>query len=352
MDDGTFVSPSACRVDAIDDTDQVPRRSQHHMSNRRNASPASRPHFMTQGMWFAWLLRGDIRQGSAPDDPEAQREFVAWWLFWGRAAYPKWHWGSDQAVVAMQLVTTANGLTCPRLLRRLHASRPDLQHAFRLHDEESLAEFFCWYRVYGSLELDAAPELPAMCLAVTESPSQRQPWSARGLQVPRIAVALAHRNSGMLSGACGDSPGKARLVADWYDKYGRHLLPTPTEVPAPLAAAQRRRRQGGGVNLVGFVRGQFGLGEDVRMASVALEAAGVAHVLVDVPAGAAVPQQDNSLVHRLSERLPYNVTIYACRRSTRRFCISPGVQGVLPDNTEIGYWPLGLACIRSPIHAV
>ena len=65
MEDGTFVSPSACRVDAIDDTDQVPRRSQHHMSNRRNASPASRPHFMTQGMWFAWLLRGDIRQGSA-----------------------------------------------------------------------------------------------------------------------------------------------------------------------------------------------------------------------------------------------------------------------------------------------
>jgi hypothetical protein len=143
MDDGKFVSPSACRVDAIDDTDQVPRRSQHHMRNRRNASPASRPHFMTQGMWFAWLLRGDIRQGSAPDDPEAQREFVAWWLFWGRAEYPEvWHWGSDQAVVAMQLVTTANGLTCPRLLRRLHASRPDLQHAFRLHDEESLAEFF------------------------------------------------------------------------------------------------------------------------------------------------------------------------------------------------------------------
>jgi hypothetical protein len=168
MDDGTLVSPSACRVDAIVDIDQVPRRSQHHMSNRRNASPASRSHFMTQGMWFAWLLRGDIRQGSVPDDPEAQWEFSAWWLLWGRAEYPEvWHWGSDQAVVAMQLVTTANGLTCPRLLRRLHASRPDLQHAFRLHDEESLAGFFCWYRVYGSL--DAAPELPAMCLAVTES---------------------------------------------------------------------------------------------------------------------------------------------------------------------------------------
>ena len=47
------------------------------------------------------------------------------------------------------------------------------------------------------------------------------------------------------------------------------------------------------MNLVGFVRGQLGLGEDVRMASAALEAAGIPHALFNVPAGAAVAQQDN-----------------------------------------------------------
>ena len=36
-------------------TDQVPERSQHHLSNRRNASPVSRPRFMTSAMWYAWF---------------------------------------------------------------------------------------------------------------------------------------------------------------------------------------------------------------------------------------------------------------------------------------------------------
>ena len=153
-----------------------------------------------------------------------------------------WHWGSDQAVVAMQLVTTANGLTCPRLLRRLHATRPDLQHAFRLHDEESLAEFFCCIACTARWNWMLLQNFPRCVwqlqnLQVNDNPGQHAAF--RFLASPLHSLIA----TGMLSGACGDSPGKARLVADWYDKYGRHLLPTPTEVPAPLAAAQRRRRQ-------------------------------------------------------------------------------------------------------------
>ena len=76
---------------------------------------------MTPAMWFAWLLRGDVRQGVAPGDLEGQRDFVAWWLLWGRSEYPAvWHWGAVQAAVAMQLVPIGNALLCPRLLRRLH----------------------------------------------------------------------------------------------------------------------------------------------------------------------------------------------------------------------------------------
>ena len=68
-----------------------------------------------------------------------------------------------------------------------------------------MAEFLCWYRVHGTLELDAAPQLPAACIAITKSPSQRQPWSAGGVRVPRIAITLAHRNSDLVHGGRGDS---------------------------------------------------------------------------------------------------------------------------------------------------
>ena len=80
--------------------------------------------------------------------------------------------------------------------------------------------------------------------------------------------------------------------------------------PGPFVGARLERRQSGGVNLVGFVRGQLGLGEDVRMAAAALQATGIPHALINVPAGVAVPQKDASLEHMLTERLPYDVTIY------------------------------------------
>jgi glycosyltransferase involved in cell wall biosynthesis len=290
-------------------------------------------------MWFAFLLRRDIRMGAAPGDVEAQQEFVAWWLLWGRSEYPAvWHWGPIQAAVAMELVPIGLSLACPRLLRRLHSSRSDLQHAFPLEDEESVAEYLCWYRLYGSVELDAAPRLPAACLAITEFPSQRQRWSADGIQVPRLAIALAHRNTDLMGGR-GVNSGAPQLVVEWYKKHGRDLIPSPTLPPAPIAAVRRGRRQGGGVNLVGFVRGQMGLGEDVRMASAALEAAGIPHALFDVPPGPAVPQQDNSLAHRLTDRLPYKVTLYCMSAFDMATLYLTRGPAFFAGQYRIGYWP-------------
>ena len=46
------------------------------------------------------------------------------------------------------------------------------------------------------------------------------------------------------------------------------------------------------------------------MAAAALEATGIPHVLFNVPAGSAIPQQDDLLMHLLADRLKYNVTMY------------------------------------------
>src|ERR1700693_5195557 len=149
----------------------VTKRRHQTETSRHGAAVIVRPRFMTSAMWYAWLLRRDVAPVLAIPDEEAQREFVVWWLLWGRGEYPAaWEWSSVQADAAMGLVPISQGLTCPRLLRRLHASRTDLQHAFPLQDQESLVEYLCWYRVYGSLELDVAPPLPPVCIAMTESP--------------------------------------------------------------------------------------------------------------------------------------------------------------------------------------
>lgn len=304
-------------------------------------STVTRPHFMTLPIWFAYLLRSDVRKGAAPGDLEAQQEFVAWWLLWARTEYPAvWHWEASQAEVAMQLVSIGSDLLCPRLLRHLHESRPDLQNEFPLNDKEDLVEFFCWYRLYGVTELAAAPELPSACLAMTESPSQRPAWSVGGLQIPRIAVVLAQRIPDLPSGDSLNSRIVSQIVIDWYKKYGRHLVPAAAIPPGALNAARPKRKpREGGVNLVGFVQSQSGLGEDVRMASAALEAVGIAHVLVNVQAGPSIPQQDNSLAHLLTDRLPYEITIYCMSAFDMASLYLHRGEAFFAGQYRVGYWP-------------
>ena len=120
----------------------VTKRRHQAETSRHGAAAVLRPRFMTSAMWYAWLLRRDVAPVLAIPDEEAQREFVVWWLLWGRGEYPAaWEWSSVQADAAMELVPIGRGLACPRLLRRLHASRTDLQHAFSLQDQESLVEY-------------------------------------------------------------------------------------------------------------------------------------------------------------------------------------------------------------------
>ncbi len=296
---------------------------------------------MTRAMWFAFLLRSDIRAGAAPADQEAQREFVVWWMLWGETEYPAvWHWDIAQAQVAMQLVSVGSDLPCPRLLRRLHASRRDLRAAFCLPDTEDLIDFFCWYRVRGVAELIAAPELPASCVALTECPSRRPFWSAGGLQVPRIALALAHCVPNLLSPHRFDRRRTPGRIVDWYQEYGRNLVPTPSKPPAPAATIRPGKyRQPGGVNLVGFVRGQSGLGEDVRMASLALDAADIPHVLVDVATPSAIPQGDNALAHRLTDRLVHGISIYCMSAFDMATLYLDRGPAFFSERYRIGYWP-------------
>src|SRR6266581_4010804 len=109
------------------------RHAAHRMDPSLIATPpdrTGRPGFMTIGMWFIWLLRGDIRKGEPINSDEGQREFVVWWLLWGHQEYcPDWTASPEQLAVAMEPVTV-EGRPMPRLLRWLHHTSKDLQKLF------------------------------------------------------------------------------------------------------------------------------------------------------------------------------------------------------------------------------
>lgn len=303
---------------------------------------------MTSVMWTAWLLRGDIRGSKPPLDAEGQREFVAWWLLYGRDEYPEaWGAGPAQIAVAMESVAVGqSGLRLPRLLRHLHAGRADLQAAFPLTDSNAIADFCGWYVVHGPHELPCAPPLPTefATLVGLEEAGCRTPDADT---LPSIAVTLRGSRHDLLSlFEVETAAGRARLAA-WFAAKGKALIPAPTLPPPPeqpLTSAERKaawdKSWRFGVNLVGFARAEFGIGEDVRMMAAALEAAGVPYCVVDVrPTGSNARLQDRTLKGLLTEDLEYPVTLLCMTGFDTAGLLLSGHGHLLRAPFNVGCWP-------------
>ena len=309
------------------------------------AADSLRPQFFTVAMWFAWLLRTDVRVNAALNDPEAQREFVAWWLLYGQAEYtPVWWFGPEQVEVAMETVTIG-GLSLPRLVRRLYMDRLDVQAAFPLRDVDAVSDLLCWYRLSGPVEANVAPALPPEFLHLTESPSHCSPWNGTP-EVPRMAVALHSRELDLQRQFDPSVPAGRAAFVHWYRTSSNHRVPAATSFPdwAEPAPPRRRRATAGGprppgVNLVGYARAEFGIGEDVRSVSAALEAVGFPHVIVDVRSLPHVRTCEKSRAHLISTAMPYNTTIFCLTAFDTASLFLDRGEEMFGRTFNIGYWP-------------
>ena len=102
-----------------------------------------------------------------------------------------------------------------------------------------------------------------------------------------------------------------------------------------------------GINLYGFAFGELGIGEDLRMAVEACEAAGIPYRVINVDVGEGARQADQALkahVEKAGEEAPYPINV---------FCL-PGFDTVsriflkwggdyFRDHYNIGWWPWELS---------
>ena len=305
---------------------------------------------MTPAMWLAWLLRTDVRAGRPVEDLAAQRDFTAWWLLYGQAEYPAvWWWGPDQAHIAMEPGIIGPGATpIPRLLLRLHQGRQDLQQRYDLADSESAAGYLCWYRLAGPQQLPAAPALPPAAMAVTEALSTRFTDPA----LPRMALAVLGVSPALQAVTDVAQPGHRRGLLRWFNA-NPIIDPAPTLPSAgPQPVPSRRSRPGPrsrpAVNLVGFARAEFGIGEDVRMLSRALEAAGVRHTITDIRPASDVRAQDVSRAAWIGPAAPGAINIFCLTGfDSGQLFLERGLQP-FAGAYNVGYWPWELP--RFPDH--
>ncbi len=294
-------------------------------------------------MWFVWLLRGDVREGASIDDPMAQRDFVSWWLLFGQAEYPNvWWYGAAQVAVAMEPAPGASAAPLPRLLRRLRRARTDLLASFDLNSVESVAAYLCWYRACAPTELPAAPALGKAALDLTEAPSALPYFSG----LPRMAVALWARSKELTSIIDLRQPGHARGLLAWYQRTGRSLIPRPIQMPdwpevkPQIAPCHPRRGEVLHVNLIGFARAEFGIGEDVRTMSRALEAVDIAHRITELHPDGPIRLADSSRKHLVSGSPAGRAINIFCITAfdTALMFLREGL-GPFRNGFNVGYWP-------------
>lgn len=105
-----------------------------------------------------------------------------------------------------------------------------------------------------------------------------------------------------------------------------------------------------GVNLIGYARGELGIGEDVRMMARSLEAAGVPFCIINVEPGAEVSQGDTTAEHWIEEKPRYAISLFCMTGiEMARMSVENGLEW-LKGHYNIGLWPWELPAWPVPWH--
>ncbi len=289
----------------------------------KSLSDLKRPWFMSPAMWFAFLLRSDIRGGLPPTGLETQMNFVAWWLCFGRKEYSEvWAYQECHISIAMEKIKGDNNIIFPRLLWYIHGFEK-IKENFPLRHEEEMAKFLCWYRIYGPKIFDFAPELPPEFLIQTEKFCDRPPWNQIKFQVPRIAAALIELGGQDVQEFFDFGRASSNIFMDFclHGGWRNFVPPTPSvcvaESTHPHLAIPDIFKQSHqdiydiSINVVGYARGELGVGEDIRMVSLALDSINIHHTIIDVSDFLTSARKNDSFIVRNSSAMPvHHITIY------------------------------------------
>jgi glycosyltransferase involved in cell wall biosynthesis len=94
-----------------------------------------------------------------------------------------------------------------------------------------------------------------------------------------------------------------------------------------------------GVNLIGFARGELGIGEDIRQVALTLEAQGIPMCILDFAPGKNISQSDDTAERLMSDEPLYGINIFCLTGvETTRYVCERGLSTV-EGRYNIGLWP-------------
>jgi GT2 family glycosyltransferase/glycosyltransferase involved in cell wall biosynthesis len=203
-----------------------------------------------------------------------------------------------------------DGYSVPRFMYYLWRLRPDLRQAFDVYDRASRLEYCKWFVLNAPHEYAVPDDLYSNELLVRLA-------AARGSAAARAQAILRERNKS---------------------------LPASTIAPVTKSAepelVQDIREDG--ANLIGYCRGEFGMGEQVRAMARALSAVQLPFSMIDSKAGSH-GSGDDSAQHWIKNAKEYRTNIFCINADTFPFTYFSFGKPFFSNSYNIGYWAWELA---------
>ncbi|WP_169732801.1 glycosyltransferase family 4 protein [Azospirillum halopraeferens] len=296
---------------------------------------------LTAFMVHVRSMRPDLQRAFDLATPEGQQEFVWWYLVHGAIEHGLARFLNDaqrRVLNAPDPRMTGADTVIPvtRLMMEVWLRRGEVRTAFPPGHPAAPAAYVEWFLARGLDEWRMADVVDSALARLLLSPDPRTP------ALPRVLAAIRAADPDVRERFPdpGDPAFHRWAADDGRERYAvlRRIAAVAPEGMVPVRRAAPPQRPFG-VNLVGYARGQFGIGEDVRMAATALRAAGVPVSIFNVEPGKEVCQGDTSADALISDRRPYAVDMICTTGiETARLAAIQG-SSLFDGRRVIGCWP-------------
>ncbi len=285
-----------------------------------------------------WQLRPlDLQKHYPLDSIKGRTGFLAWCVVHGRNEYAGlrelkvfWDALAQPAVIPETLYSGA----ITRLMQLVALSRLDLQIDASLETEEQQLKLLQWFCFHGWQEVGLRPEdiTDSQKPFFEKNPSNNISFIDALIYASRSEL----QNRFNLTTVSGQADynqwlyeiGEQETILNLFAPQAIDLLPKDNKPELKW-----------GVNLIGYAFGELGIGEDVRMAALALEAAKIPFTVINFRPGDDIRQNDRSIAQWVTNDPIYAVNIVCLTALEHlRFYAEQGV-ALFKDRYTIGYWP-------------
>lgn len=311
-------------------------------------------------------LRNDVRAKFTQDNKVDQAALLAWFLMMGLKEHALEQLVTQDLIKdldcvpqdsATQFLSSAGKLLVPRptVLMHLiwHLLDAEVKKSMALNEDVSRDRYFNWFFCVAvkkyQIEYLLAPrwrywllqEIPVM--------------EGVALEIPRFAIYEQRLSSELKEQFPLDSIDSIQKLSVWSKKqltdksdwsWLKSQTARPTAVPATLETSMPVNKKEFGINLFGFAFGELGIGEDLRMAVAACEAAKIPYRIVNINAG-NLRQADDQLKQEVSDSLnqaPYSVNLFCMPAfdMVSRIFLKMG-STIFENHYNVGWWPWELS---------